>query len=463
MKELRLELRVTLKQTLTPQLYQLLKLLQMPYIELEQTVRNELVKNPLLEERQEVDEEQEAPPRQEKEIKKEVREIDWAEYFQGEREYYYKPFQTARDELPERVPVSHPTIRDHLLEQLHLNTRSNKTRIIGEYIIDSLDDDGFLDADVKEIAEVLNVLESDVTDTLKFIQTFDPPGVGSRTVSECLTIQLYQNGYGEDSVEVKIVKDFLKEVGAKQFYKIKRKLGVSEIRIKEAIGIISSLNPKPFRGLGGSEIRYIIPDILVREIDDGYDVIINETTLPTLRINSYYKEILNEKASLLKEEKEFINQKLNSALNLMRGLEERRRSILKVTRYIVKKQKAFFDEGISKLSPLTMQRVAETVGLHESTVSRIVQGKYIDTPRGLYKLKFFFSGSILTENNEDISTRSVKEKIKIFVENEDKKRPLQDKEIVEVLGKEGIHIARRTVAKYRTQLSILPARLRREG
>lgn len=463
MKNLKLELRVTLKQTLTPQLYQLLKLLQMPYLELEQTVRNELVKNPLLEEQQEIEEEQETIPRREKAVKKEIREVDWAEFFQGEHDYYYRPFQYVSDEMPERVPVAQPSTRDHLLEQLHLNTRDDQSRIIGEYIIDSLDDDGFLDIDIKEIAEVLNVPEPEVLDTLRLVQTFDPPGVGSRTVEECLTIQLYQNGYEEDSVEVKIVNNFLKEVGAKQYYKIKKQLGVSEIRVKEAVEIISSLNPKPFRGLGSSEIRYIIPDLILKEMDDGYEVMINETTLPSLRINSYYKEILYEKESLLKEEKEFIKQKLNSALNLMRGLEERRRSILKVARFIVKTQMGFFEEGISKLAPLTMQNVAETVGLHESTVSRIVQGKYIDTPRGLLELKFFFSGSIARENGVDISTRSVKDRIRILVENEDKKHPLQDKEIVEILGREGIHIARRTVAKYRTQLEILPARLRKEG
>jgi RNA polymerase sigma-54 factor len=462
MKDLKTELRVTLKQTLTPQLYQLLKLLQMPYIELEQTVRNELEKNPLLDEPQETDDEQESIPRQEEEVEKEVREIDWAEYFQGEHEYYYKPYQPLRDEIPEKVPVSTPTIRDMLLEQLHLNTRNDRKRIIGEYIIDSLDDDGFLDTTLEEIIEVLNVPIEDVLEILKLIHTFEPPGVASRSVEECLTIQLYQNGYGEESLEVKIAQDFLKEIGSKQFYKIKRKLGVSEIRIKEAVEVISSLNPKPFRGLGETETRYIIPDLLVKEVDDGYDVIINETTLPILRINSYYREILNEKNSLLKEEKEFINQKLNSALTLMRGLEERRRSILKVTRFILKKQELFFDEGISRLEPLTMQEVAEKVGLHESTVSRIVQGKYIDTPRGLLPLRFFFSGGISTDDDTDVSTRSVKDMIKELIEKENRKKPLQDKEIVEILKKDGIKIARRTVAKYRTQLEILPARLRKE-
>ena len=462
MKNIRLELRVALKQTLTPQLYQLLKLLQMPYLELEQTVRNELAKNPLLEEQQETEEEQQSPPRLEKEIKKEVREIDWSEFFQGVHDYYYRPVQYLRDDMPERVPVVLPSIRDRLFEQLHLNTRDNQIRTIGEYIIDSLDDDGFLDTDVEELGEILNVPESKILETLKLVQTFDPPGVGSRTVEECLTIQLFQNGYEQDSVEVNIVNDFLKEVGERKLYDIKKKLRVSEIRVKEAIEIITSLNPKPFRGLGGGDTRYIIPDLVVKEKDEGHEVIINESTLPSLRINSYYREILNEKESLLKEEKEFIKQKLNSALNLMRGLEERRRSILKVTRFIVEKQKGFFEEGVSKLVPMTMQNVAENVGLHESTVSRIVQGKYVDTPRGLLELKYFFSGGIVQENDIDISTRSVKEKIRTMIENEDKKHPLQDKKIVGILAKEGIHIARRTVAKYRTKLSILPARLRKE-
>ncbi len=463
MKNLNLELRVSLKQTLTPQLYQLLKLLQLPYLELEQTVQNELMKNPMLEEGQEVEDEQEVSPQREKKEKKEMQEVDWSEFFQSEREFYYRPYQLTWEDIPERVPVAQPSIRDHLLEQLHLNTSSGQERIIGEYIIDSLDSDGFLDTDIHEIVEVLNVSESEVLETLKLIQTFDPAGVGSRTVEECLTIQLYQNGYSDDSIEVNIVNNFLKEIGAKQFYKIKRRLGISEIRIKEAVTIIISLNPKPFRGLGTSEIKYIVPDLLVKEMGNKYVVMINETTLPSLRINSYYREILNNKESLLKEEKEFIKQKLNSALNLMRGLEERRRSILKVARFIVKKQERFFEEGVTSLIPLTMQKVAGEVGLHESTVSRIVQGKYIETPRGLLEMKFFFSGGIAREDDEDISTKSVKDKIRCLVENENKSNPLQDKEIVEILEGEGIHIARRTIAKYRNQLRILPARLRKES
>lgn len=462
MKELKIDLRVALKQTLTPQLYQLLKLLQMPYLELEQTVRNELIKNPLLEEQKEPEEEQETTPQLEQKLKKEVREIDWAEFFQGEYNYYYRPVQYLKEDIPEKVPVTQPSIRDRLLEQLHLNTEKDQTRIIGEYIIDSLDDEGFLDIDIKEISDVLNVSESMVLDTLRLVQTFDPPGVGSRNIEECLTIQLYQNGYEESSVEIKIAKNFLKEVGSKQFYKIRKQLRVSEMRVKEAVEIISSLNPKPFRGLGSDDIRYIVPDLIMKETEDGYEIMVNETTIPSLRINNYYKEILYEKESLLKEEKEFIRQKLNSALNLMRGLEERRRSILKVARFIVEKQKGFFEVGFSQLVPLTMQRVSEAVGLHESTISRIVQGKYIDTSRGLFELRFFFSGGISRENDIDISTRTVKERVKVLIEKEDKKHPLEDREIVEILGKEGIHIARRTVAKYRKQLSLLPARLRKE-
>jgi RNA polymerase sigma-54 factor len=462
MRELRTELRVALRQTLTPQLYQLLKLLQMPYLELEQTVRNELAKNPLLDEAQESEEEPETTPRREEEPTSKVREVDWAAYFQAEREYYYRPSQFFDEDLPERVPVTQPSIRDRLFEQIHLTTSDNQIRIIGEYLIDSLDDDGFLDTKVEEIAEVLNVPAETVLETLKLIQTFDPPGVASRSVEECLIIQLYQHGYDEDSAEVCIVKRFLKEIAARQFAKIKRELEISEIRVKEAVDVIAALNPKPFRGLGKSDIRYIMPDLILKEVEEGYEVIINETTLPALRINSYYQEILNAKESLLKEEKEFIKQKLNSALNLMKGLEERRRSILKVARFIVETQKGFFDEGIQNLVPLTMQKVAEAVGLHESTVSRIVQGKYIDTPRGLLELKFFFSGGIPKDDEEDVSTRSVKESIRRLVDSEDKRAPLQDKEIVETLEKAGIRIARRTVAKYRNQLKILPAWLRKE-
>ncbi|OQX50845.1 MAG: RNA polymerase sigma-54 factor [Candidatus Cloacimonas sp. 4484_209] len=391
------------------------------------------------------------------------KEIDWSDFFQDRYDYSYRPVQTLREELPERIPVAQKSVRDYLMEQLHLNSRDKKTDRIGEYIIDSLNEDGFLDTDVDEIAKVFNVTEEKVTETLKLIQTFDPPGVGSRTLEECLMVQLYMNGYDDNSVEVAIVKNFLREVGSKDINKIKKRLNISQMRVQEAIDVISSLNPKPLRGFGSSVIRYIIPDIIVKEIDGDFEVILNESTLPGLKINSYYREILSEKESLLREEKDFIKQKLTSALNLMRGLEERRRSILKVARFIIEKQKEFLREGISKLVPLTMQQVAEAVGLHESTISRIVHGKYIDTPIGLFELKFFFSGAITGENNIDISTRSIKERIKLLIEEEDKNQPLHDQEIVEILKKEGINIARRTVAKYRKQLGILPVRYRKGG
>ncbi len=463
MNAIRPELKVALKQVLTPQLYQLLKLLQMPYLELEQTVRNELEMNPLLEEQQESTEEENSQPQQEQETKKEFKEIDWTDFFQGDYDYSYKPKQYINSAIPEKVAVVKPSIRDHLLGQLHLNVMSDEISTIGEYIIDSLDESGFLDTDVQEIMEALNTSESNVLEALKLVQTFDPSGIASRNIEECLTIQLYQNGYTETSVEVNIVQNFLKEIGEQKFDKIKRKIGVSEIKIREAVVVISSLNPKPLRGFGDKGIRYIIPDLILKDLDDGYEVIINEATLPSLRINSYYREILEQKNNLLKEEKEFIKQRLNSAVNLMKGLEERRHSILKVTNYIVEKQKAFFEEGVSKLVPLTMQRVSEAIGLHESTISRIVQGKYIDTSRGLLELKFFFSGSVTTSNNGDISVRSVREKIRTMVENEEKKHPFKDKEIAEKLETDGIKIARRTIAKYRKQLGILPARLRKEG
>jgi len=462
MREIKPELKVTLKQTLTPQLYQLLKLLQMPYIELEQTVLNELVKNPLLDEQQESQEEETPQIQRGQETKKELKEIDWTEFFHANYDYSYKPLQYLSNAIPEKVAIAKPTIRDYLFEQLHLNVTSKEIRTIGEYIIDSLDETGFLDTDTQEIIEALNASEQDVQEALTLVQTFDPPGVASRNIEECLTIQLYQNGYDEDSIEVKIVQNSLKEVAEIKFDRIKRKLGISEMQVREAVHTISSLNPKPFRGLGNKDIRYIIPDLILKDMDDDYEVILNESTLPSLKINSYYREILEEKNNLLEEEKAFIKQKLNSAVNLIKGLEERRHSILKVTNYIIEKQKGFFKEGISKLVPLTMQRVSEAVGLHESTISRIVQGKYIDTPRGLLELKFFFSGSIPTVDSGDISVRSVREKIRLIVENEGKKHPLQDKEIAEQLEKEGIFIARRTVAKYRKQLKLLPARFRKE-
>jgi RNA polymerase sigma-54 factor len=458
-----LELRTELKLTLTPQLIELLKLLQLPRLELEQLVRTELEMNPLLEEGLEGSEEDEVETQEDEEASTNEKEKDeaWEEYLQQDLDPIYKPSWTERQEFQTYQPASTITFREYLLNQLHLASRDELTTLIGEYIIDSLDEDGRLMFSIDAIAEDLGVEVEDAEKILMLVQTFDPVGVGARDLKECLLIQLRNLGR-ENEIEGKIVANHMGDLQNKNYERIVQALGVPLKDVKKAVESISLLEPKPGRWMGTEQVRYVIPDVLVEKGSDGYRILLNETNIPNLRISRSYREILRNMKGSSKEARNFVRSRLASARFMVTGLEERKKTILKVVNYLVETQKNFLEMGLDHLMPLNLKDVADAVGIHESTVSRVLKGKYVQTPYGVFDLKYFFSGGAKRQDNEKISTRRLQERIRQLIAKEEKKSPMTDRQIAEILKNEGFDIARRTVGKYRESLRILSAKLRRE-
>ena len=457
------ELRLDLRLQLSPQLIELLKLLQLPRLELEQLIRLELQQNPLLEEVEEEVEEDESEEETENEEESELGdEFEWAEFLQDGLDSGYKPDRRKAEDFTQQIPEVPASLRDHLITQIHLKATSNEQILLGEYIVDSLDDDGYLrSASVEEIAAALNVEVEKVEEALVLVQSLDPPGVGARELKECLLIQLRNSGK-DDGLEVKIVERHLNDLKNKRYQAIARSLRVGEKVLQKAIGIISSLQPRPGSGAWGSQVRYVTPDVLIERAEDEFRVFLNETNIPHLRISRSYKEVLAGRKSRSKGEREFVRKRLASARFLINGLDERRRTIMKVMSFIADTQKDFLERGVTNLRPMTLRTVADALGIHESTVSRVIRGKYVQTPQGVFDLKFFFSGAVKSYRSEDVSARSVRARIAELVKNEDKKKPLSDKKISEILSSEGFEVARRTVGKYRDELRILPSKMRRE-
>jgi RNA polymerase sigma-54 factor len=456
------ELRLSLKLQLSPQLIELLKLLQLPRLELEQLIRTELEQNPLLEEL-EPDEDEEPEPEQEPaEDTGSKDEMDWAEYLQDDVDHGYKPDRRKIEDFTQQIPALAAGLRDHLMTEVHLKMETEEEMSIGEYIVDSLDDDGYLrSVTVEEIAKALNVEQEKVESVLARIQAFDPPGVGARDLRECLLIQLRSKGKG-DGIEIKIVENHLNDLKNKRYQAITRDLKINDKALQKAIDVIASLQPRPGSGAWGTEVRYVTPDVLIDKTEDEYRVFLNETNIPHLRISRSYQDVITDLKGRSKQEKDFVRQRLASARFLINGLDERRRTIMKVMSFITENQKDFLERGVSALRPMTLKTVADALGIHESTVSRVVRGKYVQTPHGVFELKYFFSGSVKSDRSDDVSARSVRARIADLIKNEDSKRPLSDKKIGELLKREGYDVARRTVGKYREEMKILPSKMRRE-
>ncbi|MBI4540356.1 MAG: RNA polymerase factor sigma-54 [Gemmatimonadetes bacterium] len=295
---------------------------------------------------------------------------------------------------------------------------------------------------------------------LEVVQTFDPPGVGARNIRECVLLQLQQAGMEDTRVFV-IVRDHFDDVVSHRWAEIAKAMGITVRQVQDAADEIAQLDPKPGLRYSPARDEYVIPDLIVEKIDGEYMVFLNDTSLPRLRISRAYQEIVRNKDQFKGENKEFISNKLNSAQWMIQAIEQRRQTMLRVMNFIVDRQRDFFEQGVQHLKPLTLREVADAIGMHESTISRVTNEKYVQTPRGVFPLKFFFSSGLSTTTGEDISARGVKDKIGKLVADEDPKKPLTDQAIVEILKSEGVQIARRTVAKYRDQLGILPARMRK--
>jgi RNA polymerase sigma-54 factor len=313
-----------------------------------------------------------------------------------------------------------------------------------------------------EVANTFRTSVEEVERVLRIIQTFDPPGVGARNLQECLLIQLAARGM-EDSLATRIISGHFDDFKQKKYPDLAKKLKVSIQEIQNQCKLISTLDPKPGFEISAAEPQYVIPDLVVEKVDEKYVVYLNDRNIPRLRINHVYQEeLLKESRDGNRETKDFIQSRLKSARWLIQTIEQRRRTMVKVMECIVDKQREFFEKGTAHLRPLTLQQVASEINMHESTVSRVTTNKYVQTPRGVFELKYFFSSSLGTQDGSEVSAKSAKDTIRKIIEKEDARNPLSDQKIADILKKGGLNIARRTVAKYREQLGLLPARMRRQ-
>jgi RNA polymerase sigma-54 factor len=482
--DMKIGLNIGLQQRLvmTPKLQQALKLLQMPTLELQQVLKQEVLQNPLLEEVDDADLESDEEEPATEELAEHKTEEQQAKIAETEAEseeakkervefddYFESSFglgdgfanEEDREDFVERVPVAKQSFVEYLMSQMRLVTKDEKTLEIGEYIVGSLDDSGYLTATLKEIADTCRTTEEEAERVLKIIQGFDPIGVGARDLKECLLIQLEAKGMG-DTLAARIVRDHFDEFKQKKYLDLSKALKVSMKEIQDEAHVIGKLNPKPGLDILVDEPKYVIPDLVVELVADRYIVSLNDRNVPRLRISQSYRDELQQNVELDTEAKDFIQSRLKNAKWLIQTIEQRRRTMIKVMEAIVEEQREFFEKGAAFLRPLTLQQVASKINMHESTVSRVTTNKYVQTPRGVYELKYFFSSSLSTEDGDEVSAKSAKMKIKDIIGKEDTRRPLSDQKIADILKKDGLIIARRTVAKYREQLGILPARHRKQ-
>jgi RNA polymerase sigma-54 factor len=461
---MKLGMEIKLKQTLAPQLIQSLKLLQMPILKLEQIVRQELSTNPLLEEvetTEDPDEGMSTSAETEEEVTDpKLDKIDWEDYLRDEGDFYVRHEREPVEERLERTPTSERTLGEHLMEQLHLSRLSKEDTGIGEYIIGNIDENGYLVCSVEEIASALDISLEKVSKILSFVQTFDPPGVGARDLRESLLIQLKEKGF-EDTLAYRIVRDHLNDLEKKSFTQLSKTLGVSFEEVQAAMDFIKTLNPSPAMGVFTKSATPVVPDLVVEKVGDEFVVFHNDKNIPRLRINSAYRSLMKKGSLRSEETKSYLEGKLEKARWLLNAINQRRSTMIKVMEKIVEEQKEFFEDGPSRLRPLTMEAIAERVGMNVATISRVSNGKYVQTPQGIFEIKYFFNTGVSRENGEDLSKRHVKQLIADFIGKENPAAPLSDQQIYALLKREGINIARRTVSKYREELKIMPARYRK--
>lgn len=459
--------RMLLQQKQSPQQVLLSTLLQLPILRLEQKIKQELEINPLLEIETDLDEEMELKETEEsaeeddEEEEEKEEEIDWEEILNDEDNLEIRtPREKKEDEIdrPEPAPV---TLMDHLFEQLYLAPIKNNGQKIGEYILWCLDDDGYLSCPVELIAENVDAPVEEVEEILTIIQGFDPPGIAARNLQECLLIQLDQMPKPDEKA-IEMVKLHYEDFKNKRFEKLAKNLEIDLQEVKRIMELIARLNPKPGERYVSEAENYIIPDVIVEKIDGQFRVVLNDWKIPRLRINKQYKQLLKDKKAVGKETRDYIRQRLESARWLINSIYQRRSTIQRVMESILNHQREFFEKGKEALKPMILKDVAEDVHLDISTVSRVTSGKYVQTDFGVFELKYFFSERMEMISGEEVSNKLIKSRIKEMIDNENPHKPLNDQTISEMLRKYDFKVARRTVAKYREQMMIPVARLRRE-
>jgi len=459
-----LKLDLNHKLMMTPELRQAIAILQLSAMELSEVIAEEILENPVLEiSDKDGDEPDQAEEPNQEEAAKENDPLDdyfnWADYFNEGIDRKSEYVVVADDNHPFEVFVkNNVSLHEHLELQLHLSVRDDSTKAVGNYLIGCIDDNGYLCCTVGEAAIANNIAENIVAEVLKLIQTFDPLGVGARDLKECLAIQLEEKGIHNGIVEA-IIAEYLPDVAAGHYKIIGEKLKCSVHMVQEAVDIIRTLDPKPGRAFGKEQATYITPDITVERVNGKYIIIVNDSNTPKLTINPYYRRVAMDGDP---ESKKFIEGRLNSAVWLMKSIEQRRRTLYNVMEAIIVLQQDFFDHGLKFLRPLIMKQVAEQVAVHESTVSRAIANKYVDTPHGLVSMRSFFSTAVYNSTGgQDVSTTKVKQKIKELITGEEPGNPFSDQGLCDILCQHGIKISRRTVAKYREELGIMSSAKRK--
>ncbi len=456
---------LSMQQVLAPQLQQSLVILQAPMLELRNIVQQELQTNPVLEE--EVPEQAaEEHNHENDDFKEEFEQLakldeEWREYMAQNSSY-----SSRNDDDEERRQfffdsiANQETLQQHLIGQINGTDLSLSNRRLAELIIGNIDDNGFLQVSPDEMSANTGVPASDLRPVVEVIQNFHPAGVGALDLRECLLIQLRRLGK-ENTLEYQIISKHLDELGKRRFPEIARRLGVTVDQVQQAAYSIATLDPKPGAIFAPDPNNYVLPDVSVEKIGDSYTVMLNGEQIPHLRISNTYKDLMAQNGSG-GDVKDYIREKIRSGKFLIKSIHQRQQTISNIANQIVSRQEEFLDHGTAFLRPLTMVQIAEAVGVHETTVSRAISGKYMSTPQGVFEMRYFFTPGYQTANGESMSNTSVKEAILDLIKNESALNPLSDKDIVSILSERGIPIARRTVAKYRNELNILPSNMRKQ-
>lgn len=470
-QKLGLQARLSQRLVLTPSLQQAIKLLPLTTLELAEVLEQEVMENPLLEEApqeaQTAEETQDEVAAEKAKADDPLEQIDIEKFFEEYAEADREQRRTRGTEIPEAPPIENTltaatNLYDHLKWQLVLSVSDDLLVEIAEKIIDSLDEDGMLRVSLDDIANMGPYPADEVTRALAIVQQLDPAGVAARDIGECLRLQL-RALHLEGSVTDLIVQNHLKQLQTHQYSEIARAMNLTQDEVAHHLEIIQRLDPKPGMRYSPQDAAYVTPDVFVIKDAEEYRIELNNEGLPRLRISPTYRRMLDDKEPGSEQTRAYVKDKLRSALWLLKSVDQRQRTIFRVAESIVRHQRAFLDRGIEHLRPLVLRDVANDIGMHESTVSRVVANKYMHTPRGVYEMRFFFHSGITSSMGESVSSVTIKDRIRKMIEGEDSQHPLSDSRIAELLQAEGVPLARRTVAKYREELRIPPSNLRKSA